>query len=106
MCRGDGFQGGSAYCGRAQQTNDINPSWSSVNCLIDANIAFDSRRFAGPGHWILSDILEVGNGMTTQEDESHFTLWCMMAWPLIMGHDVRAQSNDTLRILTNKALLE
>ena len=37
--------------------------------------------------------------MTTIEDESHFTLWCFMSFPLIMGHDVRNQSAETLRIL-------
>jgi hypothetical protein len=44
---------------------------------------------------------QVGNGMSTTEDESHFTLWAMMSFPLITGHDVRTQSADTLRILTN-----
>ena len=43
--------------------------------------------------------------MSVTEDESHFTLWCIMSFPLIMGHDVRNQSADTLRILTNKELL-
>lgn len=31
----------------------------SFNCLLDANIAYDSGRFSGPGHWIISDMLEV-----------------------------------------------
>ena len=44
-------------------------------------------------------------GMSVAEDESHFTLWCMMSWPLIIGHDVRNQTADTLRILTNSELL-
>ena len=44
-------------------------------------------------------------GMSVAEDESHFTLWCMMSWPLIIGHDVRNQTVDTLRILTNSELL-
>merc|ERR1719397_574031 len=43
--------------------------------------------------------------MTTHEDEAHFTLWCLMAWPLIMGHDIRNQTETTKRILTNPGLL-
>lgn len=43
--------------------------------------------------------------MTEVEDRSHFTLWCFMSFPLIMGHDVRTQSATTQAILTNKELL-
>lgn len=85
---------------------DIAANWCSFNCLVDANIAYDSGSVAGPGHWVISDMLEVGNGMSVQEDESHFTLWCMMSWPLMMGHDIRNQTEDTLRILTNDELLQ
>ena len=47
------------------------------------------RRYAGPGHWNDPDMLEVGNGMTVNEDRAHFTMWCMMASPLILGNDIR-----------------
>jgi alpha-galactosidase len=106
MCRGDRYAG-SRYCrhGTARGDGDILPTWNSFNCLVDANVAFGSRRFGGAGHWVLSDILEVGNGMTTAEDEAQFTLWCMFAWPLIMGHDLPASSADTVRILTHPELL-
>jgi hypothetical protein len=110
---------GKSHCTTSQSTHaerrkwgdesyhpeDITANWCSFNCLLDANIAYDSGRVSGPGHWTISDALEVGNGMPVVEDESHFTLWCMMSWPLIMGHDIRSQTKDTLRILTNDELL-
>lgn len=56
---------------------------------------------AGPGRWNNADMLEVGNGMTEDQDRAHFTMWCMLASPLIAGNDVRKMSNATRAILTN-----
>lgn len=58
---------------------------------------------AGPGHWNDPDMLEVGVGdMTVEENRSHFSLWCMMAAPLMAGNDVRNMSDEILQILINK----
>jgi alpha-galactosidase len=59
-------------------------------------------QYAGPGHWNDPDMLEVGNGgMTDTEYQSHFSLWAIMAAPLIAGNDVRNMSATTKSILTN-----
>jgi len=50
-------------------------------------------------------MLEVGNGMSINEDRVHFTMWCMLAAPLILGNDVRNMSKETLNILTNKEVI-
>lgn len=71
--------------------------------IIDKNEPL--RQFAGPGHWNDPDMLEVGNGMTENEDRAHFTLWCMMAAPLILGNDVRDMSDATKAILMNKEVI-
>ena len=65
----------------------------------------DIRKYAGPGHWNDPDMLEVGNGMSVNEDRSHLSLWCMMAAPLIAGNDLRAMSKETNEILTNREVL-
>lgn len=44
--------------------------------------------------------------MSVDEDTAHFTLWAAMSFPLMLGHDVRNQSADTLRILTNSEVLD
>lgn len=59
-------------------------------------------RFAGPGHWNDPDMLQVGNGMTLSEDRTHFSIWCMMAAPLIAGNDIRKMSKETHAILNDK----
>lgn len=57
--------------------------------------------YAGPGHWNDPDMLEVGNGgMTDTEYRTHFTLWVMMAAPLIAGNDLTTMSQATRDILT------
>ena len=63
------------------------------------------RQYAGKGHWNDPDMLEVGNGMTENEDRAHFTMWCMMASPLILGNDVRNMSPATKAILTNHDII-
>ncbi len=63
------------------------------------------RRYAGPGHWNDPDMLEVGNGQTVNEDRAHFTMWCMLAAPLILGNDVRNMTEETRNILLNKEVI-
>lgn len=63
------------------------------------------RQYAGKGHWNDPDMLECGNGMTNNEDRAHFTMWCMMASPLILGNDIRNMSAETKAIITNKDMI-
>lgn len=62
-------------------------------------------RYAAPGQWNDPDMLEVGNGMSPSEDRAHFSLWCMLAAPLIAGNDLRKMSEATRALMTNKALI-
>jgi alpha-galactosidase len=62
--------------------------------------------FAGPGHWNDADMLEVGNGgMTPAEYRAHFSLWAMMASPLMAGNDIAHMDATTRSILTNKEVI-
>jgi len=76
--------------------------WSggiTVNLDMQKNL----EAFAGPGGWNDPDILNVGNGvLTLSEDRAHFSLWCMLAAPIIAGNDLRSMTRETLDILTNK----
>lgn len=62
-------------------------------------------KYAGPGHYIMPDILEVGNGLTSVEDTTHFSLWAMLAAPLISGNDLTNMTQTTLDILTNTEVI-
>jgi alpha-galactosidase len=83
---------------------DINASWSSIAGLIDQDAPLSP--YAGPGHWNDPDMLEVGNGSLTQdEDKSHFSMWAMLAAPLIAGNDLRSMSAAVTAILTNTEVI-
>ena len=84
----------------------------SVMEIIEQNAPL--REYAGPGHWNDPDMLEIGNvitvdgitySMTPSEERAHFTMWCMMAAPLILGNDLRDISEETLAILKNRELI-
>ena len=51
-------------------------------------------------------MLEVGNGgMTDEEYRSHFSLWAILAAPLIAGNDLRTMRPEIRDILTNKEVI-
>ena len=63
-------------------------------------------KYAGPGHWNDPDMLEVGNaGLSQAESRAHFSLWCVLAAPLMAGNDVRHMNDDTRAILTNRDVI-
>jgi alpha-galactosidase len=91
-------------------TEDITDCWSctgqslGVMQILDAEV--DLYRYAGPGHWNDPDMLEVGNpGLTVEESRAHFSLWCMLAAPLIAGNDLRNMPAEIREILTNKEVI-
>jgi len=77
-------------------------TWKAWGAMKILDMSENLRQYAAPGHWNDLDMLEVGNGMPANEDRAHFTMWCMVASPLIMGHDLRNASKQTLEILTNR----
>ena len=94
-------------------TPDIQPNWLSIVGIYEANVRLD--KYACPGAFNDPDMLEVGNGkLTYEENKSHFTLWSMMAAPLILGNDLRMfinkdgtvdTDNKILKILTEKDVI-
>ena len=80
-------------------------SWSSWGVMKIIEMRKDLRKYAGPGHWNDPDMLEVGNGMSEGEDRAHFSLWCILAAPLIAGNDLRTMNKETTGILTNREVI-
>lgn len=78
---------------------DITNTWASFTGLIDQDKPL--APYAGPGHWNDPDMLEVGKGMSADEDRAHFGMWAMLAAPLIAGNDIRSMSTATKAIMTN-----
>jgi hypothetical protein len=84
-------------------SGDIAAEFSSICRIIDLNA--DLWMHAGPGHVNDMDMLQVGRGMTLEEDRAHFSMWCMLASPLIAGNDLRSMNDETTAILTHPELI-
>lgn len=85
-------------------SNDINDTYERMMSIADRQAGLS--RFAGPGHWNDPDFLEVGNGgMTFDEQKSHFSLWALMAAPLMAGNDLTNMSEQTKSILLNRDVI-
>ncbi|MEV6498683.1 NPCBM/NEW2 domain-containing protein [Streptomyces prunicolor] len=85
-------------------TGDISDNWGSMLSILKQNLPL--APYAGPGHWNDPDMLEVGNGgMTDTEYRSHFSMWSIMAAPLLIGSDLRTATAATFDILDNKEVI-
>lgn len=97
-------------------SNDIKDNWNRMLYCLETTA--DLWSYAGPGYWNDPDMLEVGNTsneklwgkisdrkMNLTEYRTHFSMWCMVAAPLIAGNDLRSMKPDIVRILTNKEII-
>lgn len=85
-------------------TPDIRPIWPWMTILYERTVPL--YKYAGVGSWNDPDMLEVGNGkLTYDENMAHFSVWCMLASPLILGNDLRSMPNNVKAIVTNKNLI-
>jgi len=72
--------------------------------ILDLQVGLEL--YAGPGHWNDPDMLQVGNEkLTYEENKAHFSLWCILAAPLMSGNDLRNMSPEITAILTNKEVI-
>ena len=51
------------------------------------------------------DMLEVGRGLTEDEEKTHFGIWSILSSPLMIGCDLRTIPEKTLSIITNKEVI-
>ena len=85
-------------------TPDIRPIWVWIVMLYRHTAKL--YKYSGAGGWNDPDMLEVGNGnLTYEQNKSHFSLWCMLNAPLILGNDLRTVKQDVLDIVTNRNLI-
>jgi alpha-galactosidase len=89
--------------GDIQDKWDVKRDWGGNGVVEILDLQDGIEQASGPGHWNDPDMLEVGNGgMTSTEYRAHFSLWCLMAAPLMAGNDIRSMTDEIRAILTNK----
>jgi len=83
---------------------DVKNNWEKVIEVALYNSQW--HMMAGPGHWNDPDMLEVGvGGLTHDEEISHFSIWSISKSPLIIGCDLALVSNESLAIMMNKEVI-
>ncbi|SRR5579871_3197550 len=85
-------------------TGDIDPHWDRIYVILSQQAGLE--KYAGPGHWNDPDMLEVGNGkLSTAENRAHFSMWAMLASPLLAGNDLPNMKPEVKAILTNRDVI-
>ena len=85
-------------------TPDIRPIFPWIKLIYGHNVKL--YRYARACGFNDPDMLEVGNGkLTENQNRAHFSLWCMMSAPLVLGNDMRAVSRRVLDIVTNRDMI-
>ena len=97
-------------------SGDIIPDWKSIRYVMDKNMYLSA--YAGGGHYNDMDMLVVGyknkpsaikwvkyKGLTQNEEEAHFALWCIMSSPLALGFDLEYMPEETFKLITNPELI-
>jgi alpha-galactosidase len=95
-------------------------NWKNSSGLIfniDAMIRATNLSYSGPGAWNYGDMLQLcaygkgvtpGSGMTLSEYRTHYSVYSILASPLVIGADVRTIDKDhpdCLALLKNKAIV-
>ncbi len=84
-------------------SRDIHPNWESIKYIIDKNLYLSA--YAGEGHYNDMDMLEIGRGLKSEEEEVHFGMWCLMSSPLLIGCDLTTIPDFSLQLLKNEELI-
>jgi len=104
----------SAHCNSWRNWDDVQPSWASLDTIIEhfGNYSQALQPFTGPGYWHDMDMLLAGTVSsdysnhsplpTLVETTTQMAIWCVMASPLIMGNDLRSVPEEAKAILLNK----
>ena len=82
-------------------TDDHGGTWTSLGVMPIVYQNLPLRQYSGPGHWNDPDMMQVGNGMPVNEERAHFSMWCMLAAPLILGNDLSNMNEGTLSVILN-----
>jgi alpha-galactosidase len=85
---------------------DCKRDWGGMGWTHILDLQVGLETYAGPGHWNDPDMLEVGNGgLNPTECRAHFSLWCILAAPLMAGNDLRSMAPEIRDILINKEVI-
>lgn len=94
-----------AGCNLWRNWIDIQCDWGVTDRIIEHWGQYGEVMVAtaGPGHWHDPDMLLIGAGcLTSEEERTQMAIWSIVAAPLVMGNDLRNVSQSSKSILLNK----
>jgi alpha-galactosidase len=119
--------GGSVHGNSWRTTDDITDQWGKVNHGWQnggggagggmATIGFNQDKnapYSKPGNWNDPDMLVVGElgwgnlhptRLSTDEQYTHISLWCLLSAPLLIGCDMTKFDDFTLNLLSNDEVI-
>lgn len=90
--------------GKVEWSSNDGQNGLSVLGVYEQNVVLDE--YAGPFGYNDPDALAVGlDGLSEEQNRSHFTLWCMMAAPLLLSADLTTATKDVLDIVGNENMI-
>lgn len=84
-------------------SQDIYLGWESVKDIIGQTIYLSA--YATEGRFNDMDMLEVGRGLTEEEDKTHFGMWCILSSPLLVGADMSKIDDKAIKLMANEELI-
>lgn len=84
-------------------TEDIYLGWESIKSIIHQSLYLSA--YTTYGHYNDMDMLEVGRGLSKEEDKTHFGMWCIMSSPLLIGCKLDSINQDAVSLLQNEELI-
>ena len=84
-------------------TEDIEMNWASIKSIIAQSLYLSA--YTGDGKYNDMDMLEVGRGLSKEEDKTHFGMWCIMSSPLLIGCDINTITKESLDLMMNDELI-
>jgi len=95
-----------------RSTGDITDKWDTgekqdgLGLVQILDLQDGLQSYAGPGHWNDPDMLEVGNGkLTLDENRVHMGMWAMLAAPLLAGNNLSQLTPEITAVLTNREVI-
>lgn len=82
---------------------DIAPYWNSIKSIINRNKYLSA--YATEGKFNDMDMLEIGRGLSPNEERTHFGMWCMLSSPLLIGCDMTKIPAESLNLIKNPELI-
>jgi hypothetical protein len=82
---------------------DIADNFASIKNIIADNIYLSA--YCSPGHYNDMDMLQLGNGMTAIEQQTHFGMWCIMSSPIMIGCNPSQITPQIFNIISNAEVI-